>query len=61
MNPDRRRRRQIWTAGGGAALAAVVGVWTFTLWPGAALICGLVAGPLVGFLYAMGYDYLARR
>ena len=58
---DRRRRRQIWTAGSCAAFVCVVGVWNYTLWPGAAIICGLVTGPVVALLYALGYDFLAKR
>jgi hypothetical protein len=62
MNPDRRRRRrQIWTAGIAAALACVVITWSFTLWPGAALICGAVTGPVAALLYAVVYDAVTRR
>jgi len=61
MSPDRRRRRQSWTAGIVAGVGCVVGVWAFTLWPGAALISGLVTGSVVGLLYSVAYDFMARR
>ncbi len=61
MNPDRRRRRHIWTAGISAALGCVVLTWRLTLWPGAALICGAVTGPIVALLYAVVYDALVSQ
>ena len=61
MKPDPRRRRHILTAGAVAGVACVILTWSFTLWPGAALICGAVMGPLVAFLYSFAYDAFARR
>ena len=61
MNPERRRRRQIWSAGICAGLACVVIIWSLTLWPGAALIGGAVTGPVIALLYSVAYDFIARR
>ena len=57
----RQRRRQITAAGVGGGVVCVIAVWSLTLWPGAALVCGAVTGPIVAFVYKLIYDYVTPR